>query len=125
MGNMSITLSDLEGENQLTMKEGTEVTSENALDLSIEKWETIVGWAEKGNHLIYLLIDGPGTCGLCRMYYADGCRDCPVALYSGNKHCNGTPLDDFDNSRDDGDDKKALEAAKSELAFLRRLKETN
>ena len=132
MGNIGITFNEAMNDDQLYMEEHVVVTPENALSLSIEKWEVIVAWAEasaplgeKDHDLVDLVIDSPGTCGLCRMYVGDKCVDCPVALHSGNKYCLGTPYEDFDEARDDGDGKKALEAAKEELEFLRSLQEAN
>ena len=52
-------------------------TMQEALELSIEKWETIAIVNAKEDRILY---DGAdATCGLCMLYFASGCVDCPVA----------------------------------------------
>ena len=58
---------------------------EDALTLSIEKWEDILGY--KG------VSDGANNCALCEMYMDSGgifCAGCPIAQSTGYQLCHRT-----------------------------------
>lgn len=72
-----------------------------ALDGSIRKWEKIV----KGTGVDL----GVGNCPCCQLYWANDCKNCPIAIFTGKHMCFGTPYGE-----------KGCE--KEELAFLRRVR---
>lgn len=61
--------------------------SKQALQKSIQKWQSIV--------------DGVGTdkgsrnCALCQRYLAGNCRGCPVFQQTGEISCKGTPHEEW------------------------------
>jgi len=102
-------------------------TDEEALELSVEKWEFIVAALSAEGSSGDLLDNGWYTCGLCMHYgtlYYDGRVDCgtgcPVAVYTGDNYCDGTPYHDYDDAVHTYDNKGALLAAATrEVAFLK------
>jgi hypothetical protein len=92
------------------------VTLKAALNISILKWSIISALAENGN----FLEDGArSTCGLC-MYAGDFCVSCPIYEKTGYRDCANTPYQEWSHNINDA--KKALQAAREELRFLKSLK---
>lgn len=88
------------------------VTKENALELSIKKWELIVK-----DKSIYE--GGKFTCALCWKYNKDSskrpCQGCPVHEETGQDVCVGTPYFTFSRTASERD-------AQDELDFLKSLR---
>ncbi len=91
---------------------------------SIRKWESIVygGGIDRGGD----------NCPLCKLFLDGWCDGCPVKGATGDSHCNGTPYSTFiwawedAVGHDEADEAFVLDdathnAAKAELAFLKRL----
>lgn len=92
------------GKNPETLREG--------FDISIAKWEFIHDTIKDGE---YVSNDGGfKTCGLCMLYFVNGCSGCPIKM-EGHYECDDTPYDDFLEA--DGDEMR-LAAARSEINFL-------
>ena len=88
-------------------------TEENALDLSIQKWEFILNYLETEGVIIR---NGDSfTCALCMM--ASNCVECPVkdASYYG---CEGTPWEFYIRACDI---EEAKVYAQQEIDFLKGL----
>jgi len=96
------------------------MTVDQALDLSIEKWETIVKHIEE--HGITVECGGRHTCALCGMFWLPMCEGCPIHAETGQHGCVSTPYDDYD-SWCGSDSDENLEHAKAELKFLKGLRE--
>ena len=103
-------------------------TDEEALTLSVEKWEFIVAALSAEGSGGDLLDNGGRTCGLCMHYgtsYYDGrvdCAGCPVAVYTNDEFCKGTPYHDYSDAIDTDDNEGALlDAATREVAFLKKV----
>ena len=89
-------------------------TPENALDLSIAKWEFILNYLETVG---IPLQDGANeTCGLCCAYYI--CVSCLVR-HAGYKGCMDTPYEDY---LDAETLEEHITAAKAEITFLKGLR---
>jgi len=61
-------------------------SGEDALDLSIEKWERIALWGLAGNSIFYKDYEA-ASCGLCHLYLYNSlerCGKCPYYLYFGH-----------------------------------------
>ena len=87
-------------------------SAEEALEMSIVKWQTIVEYMKKHNSIP---LCGKGeTCSLCQT--AVSCRGCPVYEKTEVKQCLGTPYDDWTGA---SDFEAALAAAEAELEFLK------
>jgi hypothetical protein len=103
----------------------TPASQEEALEMSIAKWETIVDHIELTGELIY---DGEAdTCALCEMYYEHVkwpvcCEGCPVAEHTGYSHCRKTPFSAYQRALEKDDVEAGLEAARKELEFLKSLR---
>ena len=104
-------------------------TDEEALTLSVEKWEFIVAALSAEGSSGDLIDNGWHTCGLC-MYHGDwvprdgsvNCENCPVGIYTGDNYCSGTPYHDYGDAIDTDDNKGALLAAATrEVAFLKKV----
>jgi hypothetical protein len=55
----------------------------NIMKASVKKWERIIaGQASDGGVL---------DCPPCRIYYVLVCTGCPIAAYTGQRFCKGTP----------------------------------
>jgi hypothetical protein len=69
-----------------------EVTEENALDLSIQKWERMDSVANGKIHA-----GGMATCALCSLYNRlTFCKDtCPIKRRTGQDGCDGAPHKEF------------------------------
>lgn len=95
---------------------------EEALKLSIEKWEFIVNWVDTNK--LYLYDGNTDTCALCSLYLRmpDACIGCPVMESTGRRFCYGTPYVQYGSAYDKST-RKALEAATQELKFLKSLME--
>jgi len=92
---------------------GIMITEENALPLSIAKWEVICEELEGGE-----LVEEHGrrTCACCKLYDGvTGCPDCPI----GDK-CLDSPYVDYIGARTLYD---AMKAAHDEVEFLKSLME--
>lgn len=46
---------------------------------------------------------GPKNCDLCKLYLKKDCENCPVALYTGQQYCEGTPYEDWASVIDEAD----------------------
>ena len=85
------------------------VTNENALALSINKWEFIVWYIEGGFDPSLVDCGGWPTCALCLNFRT--CGKCPIGM-DGYWACTGTPYELFAQS-------PTLENARAELEFLK------
>ena len=101
-------------------------TDEEALTLSVEKWEFIVAALSAEGSGGDLLDNGPNTCGLCMRHGTvccvgrPYCENCPIGIYTGDNYCGGTPYPDYSDAIDTDDNKGALLAAATrEVAFLK------
>ena len=96
------------------------MTEEEAIELSIQKWESIIYLTERGFKI--RADGGPSTCGLCALFYHDvHCHGCPIYEETGLKGCVSTPHEDWEiavgihcNS--------GLAQAREEVEFLESLK---
>lgn len=97
------------------------VTRENALDLSIAKWQAIVDYYVKHEQdSERRLLSEYDTCALCLLYTPPfSCLGCPVQARTGTFQCHNTPYWDHRNAMTPA---QALRAARRELAFLQSLK---
>lgn len=97
----------------------TPETVEEAFDLSITKWETLVEITAGGR----LILDGgTQTCGLCMLSSerdSDLCYNCPIAKWTGYDVCHGTPYWDYAISFDP---MEANQAARRMVEFLTELR---
>jgi hypothetical protein len=66
-----------------TLKEFIKEIKSEALSESIEKWKSIVN---KTGH-----DQGAINCRLCKIYYDDDCKECPVHIKTGKTECDNTP----------------------------------
>lgn len=109
---------DEEGQVRLEGGFGDYLTSERALELSIEKWEFIAANADK------IVFDGSiWTCALCYLFIDNGCGGCPVQARTGYSGCVNTPYQEWANTRirkSDIEVKKSV--AEREIAFLKSLR---
>ena len=88
---------------------------EDALELSIEKWQDIVDG--KGED------EGTANCALCYLYASELCEDCPVSEKTeGYIDCIGTPYDDYSEVRNAPEQIRKQQAIK-ELEFLKSLRD--
>ncbi len=96
-------------------------TVEEAIDLSIQKWKSIIYLTERGFNI--QADGGYGTCALCDMFYHQMhmCESCPISERVGKLYCEATPHVTWEEAVD-CDDKDGLYEAKQELAFLESLK---
>jgi len=102
-----------------------EATEENALEVSIAKWEVVAGFYEDYDDEI-LDCGGWFTCAFCLVYgqkLGKCCADCPIAEVTGYDFCYETPYDDYVCAIDADNPWAAHQAAIEELAFLRSLRE--
>lgn len=83
----------------------------STFDKSIEKWKLIT----KGYHACYAI----DTCGLCNLFNANDCENCPVANDTGKSYCEDTP---YAKWRKASKKVTALKYAKQELEYLKKLK---
>lgn len=71
-----------------------DMSTEEALRLSIEKWEFFKANIEQYPHL---MDGGVWSCALCGLFYYDGrggfCTGCPISEKTGDTHCQGSPYD--------------------------------
>jgi hypothetical protein len=113
---------------ELKIKDTFVATKKNALDISIEKWETLVRIHELG--ILSVNSGGMDTCGLC-IVYADTydnegveCSGCPVRVKTGKPFCLNTPHQQFEKAHEAKNLKGVLSSAKNELKFLKELKKS-
>ena len=78
---------------------------------SLEKWH----WLSKGFDCGTEDIE---TCGLCDLYWDDGCENCPVFKVTAIGNCEATPFRDWKNSNS----KNHKSIAQREYRFLEYLK---
>lgn len=90
-------------------------TEEEALALSIEKWEFICEQGDDVNE------GGYNTCGLCMRH--EYCSGCPIATFTGEHSCLETPYDDYGYATGTGRAGHAgrVAAAKREVEFLKQV----
>jgi len=96
-----------------------ELTTQLALQYSIEKWETIVEYYEQHPD-VFIHDQGPLTCGLCVLFFDQDeyCFGCPIARYTGKNCCDDTPYESYN-----GEDDDFINDAIDELEFLRMIQE--
>jgi hypothetical protein len=84
---------------------------------SIEKWVNIVAGVG--------IDDGTHNCALCKLYWQNDCRNCPVKQVAGAIFCKNTPyIEWLHYTRFNGPkvfDARSRELAQAELEFLRSL----
>ena len=97
---------------------GNDITKENALDWSIEKWELNIGFLE--DNPTQLLRSGSLGCALCYLYAGRECVGCPVEKATGLSACLETPYITFCQQATNAD---LLFWARKELEFLKGLRE--
>lgn len=98
-----------------------DMTQDEALQASIDKWDILVSNYEKK---VNPIVDSITTCGLCKLYYEnEACAGCPVAKESGEPFCEGTPFVSWSTMFYHGatSTDKLLKAARKELEFLKSL----
>ena len=86
-------------------------TEENALDLSIQKWEFILNYLETESVIIYG--GNSTTCALCIMH--SRCLGCPVKN-AGHYGCSNTPWASYSHA---WDVEEAKVYAQQEIDFLK------
>jgi len=91
--------------------------TKQALEGSIAKWEAIVAGTGEDQ--------GVCNCPLCRLFFGKDCVGCPVMERTGRWCCRGSPYDAWSTLHDEEmpDEKRVAEAAKTELEFLKSLRE--
>ena len=102
-------------------------TEENALEMSIAKWEAVIGFYE-GHSDEVLDCGGRFTCAFCLVYnqkLGKCCVDCLIAEVMGWDFCYETPYDSYVEAMDADNPWAAHQAAIEELAFLRSLRVPN
>ena len=69
---------------------------EEALELSIQKWKSIIYLTERGFKI--RADGGPSTCGLCTLFHhrEDPCYGCPIRERTGLDGCIDTPHEDWE-----------------------------
>ena len=88
---------------------------EDALELSIEKWEDIV--EGKGEDL------GATNCALCQKYIKKECVDCPVYKVTRKTACERTPYREYEIAQSLGKPARLLKKlAQKEVDFLKSLR---
>ena len=92
---------------------------EDALELSIKKWEDVV--QGKGRGL------GASNCALCQIYLVerttDFCKGCPVCEKTSYTNCVKTPYTEYELAYEQKrPDEELIEIAKRELEFLKSLR---
>jgi hypothetical protein len=77
-------------------KSMSNIDAKEAIELSIEKWETILSHLVENHVLIRSRIDS-STCALCIKYYESGCAKCPLYKFDRNYRCEliGSPWHRF------------------------------
>lgn len=91
---------------------------EQALELSIVKWETMLQGYKDDPSLIHINNQGTWTCALCRLYGAK-CDGCPVDV-AGYRQCKGTPYEGHVATENRV---AAMKFAEKEIEFLKSLRE--
>ena len=108
--------------------EGDDPTSvEEALDISIAKWEYIVEHYYEFDTDRYdgsFQDGGPDTCGLCMMFFYDrDCDGCPVMEATGKPCCYDTPYNEHADATYEKElTEETRRIARKELDFLKSLK---
>ena len=88
------------------------------LELSIEKWQTIVDHIKSHIGKSRMVKDGgKWTCTCCLRYFENHCYACPIYEYKSRTHCEETPYALYQ-------DKPNLTNAKKEVAFLKKVLES-
>ena len=96
--------------------------AEKALHASIEHWERLATGKQRKREAL-----GPGDCALCRLYYTNDCKSCPISRKTGEIRCRNTPYNAAYNAAYpsgrpcDFDSPEFRKAARAELRFLRGL----
>lgn len=108
---------------ELELLDSKAVCPENALEISIAKWEAVVAFYEEYPDGL-LECGGRFTCALClvHLYKKERCKGCPVEAATGEDCCAYTPYDDYVSAIDNDAPDEAYEMAKRELAFLQSLR---
>ena len=69
---------------------------------------------------------GPATCSFCHEFYANACKGCPVEKQTGQDSCDETPYTmEWWGYGWPYSEKRSLESARSQLAFLKALRPKN
>jgi len=99
---------------------------EDALDISISKWEDIIEYLESSKRISFRKINslegGIKNCALCEIHWENRCATCPIAKFTQKPYCRGTPYTGFSAVKTLLHKEKLLEYAKDELSFLKKLK---
>ena len=88
---------------------------EEAIELSIQKWKSMIYLLERG---FEIEDGGMSTCALCKLFWYDGCDGCPVA---NKTEAYGSPCMEWEPLVND-EGAYDTELAQEELAFLESLK---
>lgn len=100
-------------------------TNEDAHDISIEKWRTVLSHLREG--ILLRVDDGDEQgCGYCHMYLTreDYCEQCPIYQETGYSLCYETPYRDFVECRYDLNFPGMIDAAEREIDFLDQIRKT-
>lgn len=95
-----------------------ELTKEQALEMSIQKWASIEKFIKQGKRVFN--DRGPRTCALCGLYRDADCEGCPVEERTGQKCCDGTPYEELGYKM--FSHPMELEMVSEELEFLKSLR---
>ena len=90
-----------------------EMTDKEALEDCIEKWQTLVSYYSNPKNTTGPVAD-PDSCALCHKYWEKSdypCRECPIAIQTGEPYCEKTPLATLKDMN--------LEIATKEVQFLK------
>lgn len=91
---------------------------EEAIELSIQKWKSMVYLLERG---FEIEDGGMSTCALCELFWYGGCDGCPIENEVEAYGCNGTPYEEYEALVND-EGVYDIELAQEQLAFLESLK---
>ncbi len=91
-----------------------------ALEASIKHWEENTQVTDLADARL-----GTNHCALCKMFYNQGCRGCPVKERTHMRYCTGSPYQEAEDAADDDRFEDFIAAAEAELEFLKSLREEN
>lgn len=95
-----------------------DMTVDQALDWSVEKWEAVVKYIEETG--ISVEDGGRKTCPLCDMFWHVECVGCPIPEVADAGGCDNTPYEQYTHY---GIVEDAIEIAREELKFLKGIRE--
>lgn len=97
----------------------TSQETNSALQRAIAKWM---------RHARAKSFDGinlaPCDCPLCAIFFANGCKGCPIARATGKTNCRGTPYIDASRARTWGNIVDFRFHSRREVVFLREVART-